>query len=251
MQVTLNQAQFQQLQSYLAANPEIHQPEINQAANGRFVIHGISLNQLNDLFTKAGVGTPELQPPDTQSENINPSQLSARVGTLQQQLSADIYMIMGLLHKMSVENRESAREARELSYEMRWNALQDAADEMRSAAGKRFTAAMFQGGFQIASGTLSLVGGVKSGGAETKQAADSISMKYQGYSQMTGGVGQMVTGSFNYSADLDGVDQKEAETRVEKEKEFISRMNEMMTDVRQKLAAMEQSNHETTRKIWS
>ena len=67
-------------------------------------------------------------------------------------MGADIYSFMALFQKLAQTMRDTARTDRNTMLQTQVKALQDSANEMRSAAALRFAAGVVQGAMQLAGG---------------------------------------------------------------------------------------------------
>ena len=79
---------------------------------------------------------------------------------------ADIFMVLELLHEMSVKQRRVGREMRQLEYEAARQETLKQADHIRKAAVMQLAADCVMGGMSIAGGLVSIGGGLKGGGSK-------------------------------------------------------------------------------------
>lgn len=236
-----------------------------------------------------------LSAPETRSALVGLSSFS------DSQVAADIYDFMALFQKMAQEMRNTARTQRTTEGQAQTTALLNAADKMKEAAGQRFTAAVVQGAFQIASGAVqagmsfnsarnTIKGAQQTMRGNNLQAkidvakesnpasnvlrqserangmirdgkvSAALGEKWSGYSQGAsgglGGMGGIIAAGFNQKADL--LDAEKAnldaqaslsDTAVQHANDLMQQMMEVIRDVRDKMASMEQSQVETTRGI--
>lgn len=323
METTLNNVQATQLQSYLAANPDLKQALDRHIAEKGVTLSEPELTQIQKFLNSSGKLDATLIPPNSGSEQIDYSNVNEKMADIQKSAKADMYAILTALYIMAQLQRKTGHAVRELSYQQRWQAMDNAIDHMRSASNMRFAAAMAQGAFQVGMGLVSIGAGAKgidqarqanalkqqankleadaiNPGSITKSTsqkqltkaasegeiksqveapkatpqkdinnmhakADFLSIQSQAtiqngqaLGQVSMGLGSMIGGSINFAADGEQVAQKEDETAadrsqsmVDKENEFMHRMIEIISDIRQKMQAIEDSNNATAKKIWA
>ena len=137
---------------------------------------------------------------------------------------ADIFMVLELLHEMSVQSRRTSREYRSAQYDAAKQEILNQADEMKKAAVHTLVAGVVSGAAKVAAGAVSAAGAF--GGAKGKapagadataqSQAQSAAMqqsiqKATAVSQMVQGAGDMAAAGFNYQATLHSAKQKEHE----------------------------------------
>ncbi len=88
------------------------------------------------------------------------------------------------------------------------------------------------------------------------QKANSISMKTQGYSQITMGISQTVDSGFKYGSEQLKAESKKDEARaetlrstLERERQYADSLHKSAQDMKQTLKDMQQSQHQTTSQI--
>lgn len=74
---------------------------------------------------------------------------------------ADVFTVMLLLSQMAQKNRETSRELRDVQQQGQLTSMQTAADEIRKAADFALAAGIVSGVMQMASGGLTMAGGIK------------------------------------------------------------------------------------------
>jgi len=95
----------------------------------------------------------------------------AHLGSLSEDgVSADIFSFMALFQKIAQEMRNTARMERNTELQAQVTALQNAAEQMKTAAAFRFAAGMVQGAFQIAGGPMQIGMGAASASSTIKGA---------------------------------------------------------------------------------
>ncbi|MFC4160054.1 type III secretion system translocon subunit SctB [Chitinimonas lacunae] len=225
-------------------------------------------------------GAPDLEPPHNGKADSN--EVNGALEQASVQLYADIFQFMALFMKFAQEMRQTARLDREMTLQSQVSALQAAADEMREAAASRFNAALAQGICQIGAGAIQMGGAAYSGykaykasgtydvsskgehrigfdtqsGQEMLKRGDTVRLGAEGVGSLANGTGTIARGSMDKEAsehDAKRSDQEAAsrihEAAREKAKETMDMMMDIIRDIRDKLAAMEQSNVEANRGI--
>lgn len=193
-------------------------------------------------------------------------------------VGTDIYAVMALFQKMAQEQRTTARQMRETEMQAQVQTLHEAANEIRAAAQDRFIGAVVSGSVQILGGLTQMGAGAVSMGLSIqssnilgKSNIGDVDFKrienLQGYGQAISGMGQGLSGSMNgagsmVSAGLEFAasnhDARKAEleaiakvhdSATQQANELMQQMMDVIRDVRDKLAAMDQSRLETNRGI--
>lgn len=222
---------------------------------------------------------PILSQPDT-SSCCSTKDFGNKVSQASTTLEVDVFSIMALIHEMAQTQKKGAREIRYHEYEQKWQSMENAAKEIRESAGKELAATVIQGALQIGGGAVSarmtvkstcqtnkLMKDMKSEGGSIEnqnrfqgelQLQQNMSNIGQTVIQLGEGVGTIVGAPLTYASKLDQEEQKQQEAETEKHsayieelKDFIDTMKEIMHEVISKLAAIEQSKHETRQKIFS
>lgn len=183
-------------------------------------------------------------------------------GLSEQDVQTDIYAFMALFQQMAQTMRTSAREVRQSEMEAQVGALKNAAQEMRNAAQDRMVGAMVAGAFQIAGGLAQVGAGVMQGrtlagnGPFAESQAKRQSDMGGGVSGIAGGIGSMVNASQERKAAEHDAKKAELEAQskvhesgMQQASELAQQMMDVIRDVREKLAAIEQSRMETNRGI--
>ena len=136
---------------------------------------------------------------------------------------ADIFVVLELLHQMSVQGRRTAREIRSMEYDSAKAEVLKQASEMRKAAVNTLVAGVVTGTMKIAAGAISMAGAAggkskapKGADANTKAQAQSAATqasiaKANAVSQMVSASGEIGGAGFNYQAAQHQAKQKEHE----------------------------------------
>ncbi|THF57277.1 type III secretion system translocon subunit SctB [Pseudothauera rhizosphaerae] len=202
-------------------------------------------------------GVLKLDPPKGGFGSGDVSGLGGSLSGAGDNLSTDMQAVMLLFAKMAQSMREVSRNQRQAELGAQVEAMGDAAQKIRDAAEKRFAAAMVQGACQIGSGVAS-IGGAAGGMIKGGDAA-MISARTQigsGTGNIISGIGTMASGSLERDAGL--IDAEKAEldklaTTHEKAREsdndMMQNMQDIIRDIKDKLAAIAQSQIETNRGI--
>lgn len=131
---------------------------------------------------------------------------------------ADIFMVLQLIHQMSVEQRRFAREARSAEYDAAKAEVLKQADHIRDAATYTLIADMAQGGMSLMGGMMSMRGGMKGGmkgpkGGKSGATADDVQVSSPSSKKSgAGGKGK----KSRSSASQDGVEQNSQSTQQSK-----------------------------------
>ncbi len=269
--LTLDPGQAALLQRYLDGNPDVAERHgVQTDSDGRLSLDHLPLDRLRSLLVEAASTRPTLFPPDSPASNAAVQELGHKLQVASGEVGVDLYAIMGLLHKMAQSSRRAARQMREADNQQRFVQLQAAADQVREAAQKDYDAAVKQAVAQIVTGVVgmaaagvSLYGVGRAMGEESETAQKAVMTKWSAMGQLTEATGKIAAGGLGISAaeDTRAAGQAKAQEKVneanaqraqdaaDKEKEFMQRMEETMQDIRQKLAAIQQSNDDTMRTI--
>lgn len=208
-----------------------------------------------------------------------PEDFEPALADAQDNLATDLYAFMALYAKLAQAARTAARDMRELQLQAQKSALESAADEMTLAAQERYSAALGAAIGQILSGAVSVGSGLfslrtlarpESSFLFTKLGLDpdlapgsSFMSGLRGMQDLSSGAAQIADGlaklqsaSSEKEANLadaraktDEAAATEAQARRDTAQELIQAMTDTLRDIREKLAAIVQSNLETTRGI--
>ncbi len=264
---TLDPAQAALLQRYLEENPRAAERHgISTDPGGRPLIDHLP----REVAVAAASATPRLAAPPPGGQPVDATALGNKLGQASTEVGADLFAVMALLHKMAQNSRKAAREMRAADNQERFAQLQAAADKVKEAAEKNYEAAVKQAAAEIVTGVAtvaaaghSIYGTGKAMGESDEMAQKATMNKWDNRGQIVGGLGQIAAGNIKMSAaedtraagqaqaqeKTDEANAQKAQDAADKEKEFMQRMEETMQDIRQKLAAMQQSNDETMRTI--
>jgi hypothetical protein len=187
--------------------------------------------------------------------------------------AADIFTVMALMVQMSKEQREGARTVRDAERIAQQQELQNAADKMREAADKAFAAAVVSGVFKMASGAVSIGGGVygmkQIGSAKSASSTGDIPMDqldlirnkgriFDGSGQMTTGLGDIIAAQFTKESTNLSADQKEAEaaaaeheTYAQREQDFMTNLQDLVKQITSLMQEIQQSNAESEKRAAS
>ena len=198
----------------------------------------------------------EMPPPETTG---TPAGAAAALSQLTgQSMVADMYAVLALFAKIAQEQRTSAREVRHSEMAAQVKSLMSAAQEIRDAAHERMVGAMVSGVMQIAAGAVQVGGGVKASNVSTtnQAGAGAITAGFGGASTMLNAVGTITSGLMEQQAS--GHDAKKAEleamakaqdTATQQAGDLMQQMQDVIRDIREKLASIEQSLLDTNRGI--
>lgn len=180
----------------------------------------------------------------------------------EQDVQTDIYAFMALFQQLAQTIRSSAREMRANELQAQVDTLKGAAQEMRDAAKERMIGAMTQGAFQIAGGLSQIGSGamqlrvLNKGGDGAESRARSYSDTGGGLSGVAGGIGTMINAAQEQKAAEHDARRSELEAQskvhesgMQQAGEMAQQMMDVIRDVRDKLASIEQSRMETNRGI--
>jgi hypothetical protein len=206
--------------------------------------------------------------PDAQDNSVPPG-METSLSSASENIATDMFAFMALFTKIAQQARETAREQRINELQSQVASLQSAADEMVDAASKRFAAAVISATMQIVGGVISIASAAASlktmkgmskddfvTGSAAMVKLQNQQMLANGSSQLIEGSGKMVSSGIEYGASLDDADAKRdeaeataAQARRETAQEVMQTMGDILKDIREKLAAIVQSDIETSRGI--
>lgn len=185
--------------------------------------------------------TPPLDDPDPASDGDRTSSLEGAISFCDRSPTQNIADIMALLHQVALDQKKTAKEIRHDERDSQISAIQDQADKAREAAKWAMAAGIVSGAFTMAGG----IAGAR-GEAATSQARTGIA----------GGLGQMAAAPLTMQSDTlkaEGVeaqaDQTKAESAAQDSTDFINNMNDVIRDVRQKVAEAIQAQNDALRSI--
>jgi hypothetical protein len=244
---------------------------------------------LDKLLGGLRSGTTEGTPAPGDDERSEPADMDAALQAAQDDLATDMYAFMAMYMKIAQQMRTSAREQRAAELQSQMTSLENAAEHMLQAAQERFNAALTSGIFQIASGAISIGSALgtlramsKAGKApdavpgddgintaSTKKVGPDLSPGSEfmvrlkakqdfasGGAQVLSGIGGIASGSLEQQAAQEDAAAKQdeaaataAQARRDAAQEVMQTMAETIKDIREKLAAIVQSQIETNRGI--
>ncbi len=177
---------------------------------------------------------------------------------------ADIFVVLELLHQMSVQSRRTARETRSMEYDAAKQEILKQADEMKKAAVNTLIAGVVSGAAKIAAGAISGAGalaGAKanaSGADATAQSqAQSAALQQSmqratAVSQMVSAGGDLAAAGFQYEAGMNQAKQKEHEAyqkthdnAAQSESEWMQLQQDMVKTVQSKMDEIIRTWYET------
>lgn len=168
---------------------------------------------------------------------------------------ADIFMVLELLHEMSVQSRRTSREYRSAQYDAAKQEILNQADEMKKAAVHTLVAGVVSGAAKVAAGAVSAAGAFGSPKSKAPAGADATAQsqaqsaalqqsmqRASSVSQMVQGAGDMAAAGFNYQATLHSARQKEHEAyqknydnAAQSASEFMQLQQDMVKTVQSKM----------------
>lgn len=168
---------------------------------------------------------------------------------------ADIFMVLELLHEMSVASRRTSREYRSAQYDSAKQEILNQADEMKKAAVHTLVAGVVSGAAKVAAGAITAggaFGGAKGkaptgADASAQSQAQSTAMQQSmqrasSVSQMAQGAGDIAAAGFNYQSTLHSAKQKEHEAyqksfdnAAQSASEFMQLQQDMVKTVQSKM----------------
>lgn len=195
--------------------------------------------------------------------------LDAALDAADNTIAADIAAFMLLYAKLVQEARHTARASRAVELQAQVTAIQAAAEEMRTAATQRFSAAVMAGTMQMVGGALTVASACHSlkqlGNATPNDLAagsaflaklTASQQLWSGGGQMVEGMGKLCSASMEQAAALADARAKDADAVAAKaqaerdaDQELAQAMADTLRDIREKLGAIQQSATEMNRGI--
>ena len=244
---------------------------------------------LDKLLGGLRSGSTEGTPAPGDDERGVPTDMDAALDAAQDDLATDLYAFMAMYMKIAQQMRSTAREQRAAELQSQVVSLESAADHMVQAAQERFNAALTSGIFQIASGAISIgsaIGTLRAmakpdpganiapgedgidGFSISKVSRDTtpgsefmVGLKAKqdlasGSAQLLSGIDDISSGALEQQAAQEDADAKRdeadasaAQARRDAAQEVMQTMADTIKDIRDKLAAIVQSQIETNRGI--
>jgi hypothetical protein len=182
----------------------------------------------------------------------------------------DTFAVMELFQKLAQEQRGAAREMRDSARDSQYASLDAAAQKMREAAGQAVASGIVSGAVSIASGAISIgamaQNSKSSMGDAALAAAKSLGEAAPGAGlqprtsaqagQLAEGMGKMIAGAgtgggiAQSDAQKNEAQKSEAQSQVAaSQAEFINNLQQVVTDVRQKMQDIANSQTEAMRSI--
>lgn len=266
-------------------------PESTISANGKaaatlnITSNDPDLGQVRDALKPSF----KLPAPDHNSAAGDLDATVQHIANLSNSIQTDIFAFMNLFFQMALETRKTASEIRTAEREAKFKELQNAADKIRGAGLWQMAAGIAGGVTSMASGALNIAGGLKSlkaatgeiGGVKSERLPDrpielsdldpnqsplnpnmaqiqaqAVSQQFSGIGTSVQGAGQIASAGLNYGASLAQAEQKEHETKAEKDQaqvdmanELFQNMQQTIQDVLSKLEAIQQSSNDTHKQI--
>lgn len=246
------------------------------AATPLTALSQVETNEIIGTQKSVSQGAARDMSPGDDLNGSHAAQASQRLGSFDQEnMRADMYSVMALFQKMAQEMRDSARTERQANTQAKVSELYSSASEITEAAEKRFQGAMISGAFQIAGGVTSMAMGTVSaskqikglsiasgpGGPTTQSSTLEIQGKQigaygAGVGQIFSGVGEMGKASFDKDASAHDAQSKRNEANaqvadlgIQQADDQMRRMMEIIQDMREKTASMQQADIETNKSI--
>lgn len=244
---------------------------------------------LDKLLGGLRSGSTEGTPAPGDDERSVPTDIDAALDAAQDDLATDLYAFMAMYMKIAQQMRSTAREQRAAELQSQVASLESAADHMVQAAQERFNAALTSGIFQIASGAISIgsaIGTLRAmakpdpgGQHRARRRRHRRLLDQQGqprhdarqriHGRAEGQAGprpaavprccphgrhllrrpRAAGGAGDANAKRDEADASAAQARRDAAQEVMQTMADTIKDIRDKLAAMVQSQIETNRGI--
>ena len=164
----------------------------------------------------------------------------------------DIFTVMELLHKMSVQQRRSARESRAVEYEAAKTEVLNQAEEMKKAALMSAVGGWVSAGTKIAGGVVQGGLAVKSAAAPNQGAMQQQVALANGVSQVITASGDMVKAGMDYQAGMHQAQvkiheamQKTHDNAAQYESEFMNMQSDTVRTVQSKMDEIIRSWFET------
>ena len=188
-------------------------------------------------------------------------------------VAVDSLDFMKVFAQCQQQMRKTARTERAMELSAQVGALNAAADQMKSAADKRLAAGIAQGVAGIVGGCVQIGAGAtqiglagsafKASSGGDKILGDKLSMQAQAAGQIGTGIsgivtstGGIISSTLTHAADMDEVQKTRLETEAKVHETAVQHANEMMQsaeeiirDMKEKMAALQQAQAETNRGI--
>lgn len=166
---------------------------------------------------------------------------------------ADIFVVLELLHEMSVQGRRTARESRAMEYDAAKTQVLKQAEEIRNSATCTLVAGIVTGSMKMAAGAITIAGATAKTNVDPKLDANSKAQakaagtqanvqKAAAISQMVSASGDMAGAGFNYEAAQHQAKQKEHEAHqkthdnaAQSESEWMQLQQDMVKTVQSKM----------------
>lgn len=219
--------------------------------------------------------------PEPRGDTEVPQSLVISLQSAESTTATDIFAFMALYAKLAQQMRNTAREQRSSELQAQVGALKSAAEEMITAAEQRFNAALVSGVMQIAGGVISIGSSAMTlkalnskqavnldgddftsptpdftPGSAFMQGLQARQSMATGTSEVLQGSGQLISASMEKSAAQadaraknDEADGTAAQAQRETAQEVMQTMADILRDIRDKIAAIAQSDIEVTRGI--
>lgn len=251
--------------------------------------HPGGFTEIDFLAQTSGAAPPgrtmavrSMPPPQPTKE---PGATAAHVEELGACIGIDLYTFMALAQKLAQNMRNLAREQRTAAWQDQTGKILDSAAHMKEAAYDRFYAGVIQGTVQMGaslgqmyyaskalgqgleSADLKAQAGGAKGQEQVKLTKDSeIQAAMAEYNQslvhaaggLPTGLGTVLSSFFTLKAGLEDATSKEleagaktSETAAQQANDFMQQMLEVLRDIRDKLASIDQSTTDTNRKMAS
>ncbi|WP_142848241.1 type III secretion system translocon subunit SctB [Telmatospirillum sp. J64-1] len=244
--------------------PGLQRPDLNGAAEAKaaaasekasqFKLGEADLKAASSRFLALSQG--DLQIPNPNGKSTASDELNTKLDSLSNHVAGDIFTMMALFQKLGQEMRTAAREERLAETQIQMQALGDAANKMREAAQARLTGAIIQGTMQIAGGIAQGMGAMAAGGAKTDSAAQINMQQGRAASEVFNGIGAIANGICQFQASLADADKADLDklatlhgAKRDQAQEMMQAMRDLIKDIQDKLAAIEQSSHDTNKSI--
>lgn len=182
-------------------------------------------------------------------------------------LMVDIFMVMQLVHELSVNKKRSSREYRSIQFDASKEETLNQVDEMKKAATNTLIGGLVTGGTKMAAGGITAAGAFGGANARAPAGADATAQsqaksaamqqsmqKATALSQMTQGGGEMAGSVFNYEASMHTARQKEHEAlqkthenAAQSASEFMQLHQDSVKSVQGRMSEIISSLNETMR----
>ena len=168
----------------------------------------------------------------------------------------DIFMVMELLHEMSVQSRRTARESRAIEYDAAKQEILKQAGEMRKAAVMTLIAGVVSGTMKVAAGATAMAGGAGGGANQSATQAQMSMQRSMQASQMISASGDLMGAGFQYQAAEHSARQKEHEAfqkthdnAAQSESEWMQLQQDMVKTVQSKMDEIIRTHFETLKTL--